>query len=154
MLSFKWRHFPKRIIVMVVRWYLAYALSYRQIEELIIERGVHIDHSTINRWVIQYSPELENEFHKYKKKTNVSWRMDETYIKVKGIWHYLYRAVDKFGATLDFLLCKNRDKKSALKFFKKMIGSNGIPDKITIDKSGSNKAALNREKEVKISIDN
>ena len=74
MLSFKWRHFPKNLILMVVRWYLAYALSYQDIEDLMLERGTEVDHSTINRWVVKYSPELEREFRKYKKKTNASWR--------------------------------------------------------------------------------
>ena len=107
-----------------------------------LERGAEVDHATINRWVVKYSPELECEFRKHKKKTNAIWRADETYIKVKGKWYYHYRAVDKLGATLDFVLLKNRDKKAAIKFFKKMLGSNCIPDKITFDKSGSNKAAL------------
>jgi len=85
MLSFKWRHFEKEMILMAVRWYVAYALSYRNIEELMLERGLHVDHSTINRWVIEYAPKLEDEFKKHhKQKVVVSWRMDETYIKVKG----------------------------------------------------------------------
>ena len=128
---------------MSVRWYLAYPLSYRQIEELMTERGVDVDHSTINRWVIKYSPLLENKFTKrYKAQVGSSWRMDETYVKVKGVWHYLYRAVDKAGATIDFMLSKKRDKKSEEKFFRCAIGYSGQPQKVTIDKSGSNNAAL------------
>jgi len=84
-----------------------------------LERGLEVDHSTINRWVVKYASDLEDEFRKHKKKTNTSWRADETYIKVKGIWYYLYRAVDKLGATLDFILLKNRDKKAAIKFSRK-----------------------------------
>lgn len=143
MISFKWRHFEKEIILMAVRWYLAYALSYRNIEELMLERGVKVDHSTVNRWVIKYAPLLEEEFRK-KRKYSVgdSWRMDETYIKVKGEWAYLYRAVDKEGKTIDFMLSEKRDKKAAKAFFDKAIGSSGLPGKITIDKSGSNKSAL------------
>ncbi len=144
MLSFKWRHFEKVIILMAVRWYVAYSLSYRNIEELLKERGIGVDHSTIQRWVVKYSPELESIFRqKHKRQVGLSWRMDETYVKVKGKWHYLYRAVDKEGNTVDFLLSKNRDKKAALRFFKKAIGSNGFAAKITIDKSGANAAALN-----------
>ena len=128
---------------MAVRWYVAYSLSYRDIEELMLERGVLVDHSTINRWVIRYAPQLELEFRKkHKKKTGTSWRMDETYIRVKGEWCYLYRAVDKDGNTIDFMLSKKRDKKAAKKFFNKAIGSCGMPEKITIDKSGSNLSAL------------
>lgn len=128
---------------MSVRWYLAYSLSYRNIEELMAERGVEVDHSTVNRWVIYYSPRLEANFcENHKRKVNSSWRMDETYVKVKGKWHYLYRAVDKFGQTIDFMLSKNRDKKAAKSFFLKAIGYAGRPEKVTIDKSGSNNSAL------------
>lgn len=141
-ISFKGRHFFKDIILMAVRWYVAYSLSCREIEELMAERGVNVDHSTINRWVIQYSPKLLKAFKTKKKSVNNSWRMDETYIKVKGEWNYLYRAVDKFGNTIDFLLTKNRNKKAARKFFKKAIKSNGVPEKINIDKSGANKAGI------------
>ena len=125
---------------MAVRWYLAYALSYRNIEELMAERGVSVDHSTINRWIIKYSPKLKAEFsRKYKRTIGCSWRMDETYIKVKSKWCYLYRAVDKSGATIDFMRSKNRDELAAKIFFNKAIGK---PEKITIDKSGANNAAL------------
>jgi putative transposase len=142
--EFKQRHFEKSIILLMVRWYLSYPLSYRDIEEMMLERGIHVDHSTINRWVIHYSPLLENEFrNKFKRQTGFSWRMDETYIKVKGKWHYLYRAVDKNGDTVDFMLSPHRNESAAKAFFTKSIGSNGIPEKITIDKSGANLAGLN-----------
>ena len=132
----------KSIVLMAVRWYLAYALSYRDIEELLLERGLRIDHATINRWVIEYAPQLAANFQAKKKPVKKSWRMDETYIKVKGQWMYQYRAVDKSGDTIDCYFAKNRDKKAALKFFKKSIGSAGKPTVVNIDKSGSNTAAL------------
>ena len=129
---------------MAIRWYIAYALSYRNTEELMLERGVSVDHSTINRWVIRYSPELESEFRKnHKRKPGRSWRMDETYIRVKGQWCYLYRAVDKSGETIDFMLSKKHDTKAAKAFFDKAIGSCGMLEKVTIDKSGSKLAGLN-----------
>jgi len=128
---------------MSVRWYLAYSLSYRNIEELMLECGVKMDHSIVNRWVLEYAPQLEEEFRRnHKKKINGSWRMDETYIKVKGEWHYLYRAVDKFGHTVDFMLSKNRDKPAEKAFFEKAIGLHGLPEKVTMDKSGANKAGI------------
>jgi putative transposase len=140
--SFKGAHFPKDVILTCVRWYVAYPLSTRHVEELMEERGVNVDHSTINRWVIKYSPQLEEEFHRRKRPVWVSWRMDETYIKVKGEWVYLYRAVDKYGKTIDFLLTKQRDKKAARRFLNKAIGRHGVPDKITIDGSDANASAI------------
>ena len=106
------------------------------------ERGINVDHSTLNRWVVKYSPELEKKFKGYKRRTGDSWRMDETYVKVKGQWKYLYRAVDKDGNTIDFLLTAKRDKKAALRFFKKAIGTNETPRVVNIDKSGANESAL------------
>src|SRR5436309_9128659 len=141
-ISFKGAHFPPDIILMGVRWYVAYPLSTRHVEELMLERGVHVDHSTINRWVIKYSPLLEAAFHRRKRPVWVSWRMDETYVKVKGQWRYLYRAVDKYGETIDFLLTEHRDKEAALRFLKKAIRRNGVPETITIDGSDANEAAI------------
>ena len=112
------------------------------------ERGVEVDHTNIYRWVQKFSPKLEAEFRKcHKRSVGDSWRMDETYIKINGDWKYLYRAVDKNGQTIDFLLTARRDKKAALRFFKKAIGLHGLPKKITIDKSGSNTAAIEAVKE-------
>src|SRR5256885_16785939 len=111
------------------------------------ERGVEVDHSTINRWVIKYSPQLEEEFHRRKRPVWVRWRMDETYIKVKGEWRYLYRAVDKQGQTIDFLLTEHRDTEAALRFLKKAIRRHGVPEKITIDGSDANEAAIKRYNE-------
>ena len=143
MISFSGRHFPKDVIMQGVRWYVAYSLSYRDIEELMKERGVCVDHATLNRWVIYYAPLLENEFRQHHKPSvGSSWRMDETYIKVQGEWCYLYRAVDKAGKTIDFMLSPSRDKLAAKQFFKKALGSRGIPEKITIDKRCANKAGI------------
>src|SRR6266403_5707787 len=141
-ISFKGAHFPQDIILMGVRWYLAYPLSYRHVEELLEEHGVPIDHATIQRWVVKYSPQLEEALHRRKRPVWVSWRMDETYIKVKGEWRYLYRAVDKQGQTIDFLLTEHRDKEAALRFLQKAIRRHGLPEQITIDGSAANEAAI------------
>ena len=106
-------------------------------------RGVHVDHSTINRWVIKYSPQLEEAFHRRKRPVWISWRMDETYIKIKGQWYYLYGAVDKHGQTIAFLLTEHRDTEAALRFLKKAIRRNGLPATITIDGSTSMKPPSN-----------
>src|SRR5207249_9998519 len=132
-ISFKGAHFPPDIILMGVRWYVAYPLSYRHVEELMEERGGPIDHATIQRWVVQYSPLLEEAFHRRKRPVWVSWRCDETYIKVKGQWTYLYRAVDKYGQTVDFLLSGHRDVAAAKRFFSRAIRHNGTPRVITLD---------------------
>src|SRR3979409_1121056 len=110
--SFKGRHFEKTIILTCVRWYLRYALSYRDLEEMMMERGVKVDHCTIYRWVQKYAPEIDKRSRPYLKRTNDSYRIDETYIKVKGRWKYLYRAVDSKGNTIDFLLTAKRDKEA------------------------------------------
>jgi transposase-like protein len=141
-ISFKGAHFPQEIILMGVRWYVAYPLSYRHVEELLEERGVPIDHATIQRWVVKYSPLLEEAFHRRKRPVWVSWRMDETYIKVKGQWYYLYRAVDKTGQTIDFLLTEQRDEQAAKRFLTKAIRRHGVPEKVTIDGSAANEAAI------------
>jgi len=107
------------------------------------ERGVDVDHATINRWVIKYSPQLKDVFHHRKRSLWTSWRMDETYIKVKGEWKYLYRAVDKCGKTIDFLLTEKRDEQAAKTFLTRAIRRHGgIPEKITIDGSAANEAAI------------
>ena len=143
MINFAGKQFPKDIILMSVRWYVAYPLSYRDIEELMAERNINVDHLTLNRWVVEYAPKLENAFRKrHKKQVNGSWRMDETYLKIKGQNVYLYRAVDKFGKTIDFILQEKRDKQAALSFFIKAIGQHGLPEKVTMDKSGTNKSAI------------
>ena len=100
---FKWRHFAPEIILLCVRWYLRYSLSYRDLEEMMTERGLSVAHTTIFRWVQQYAPEIDKRSRPHLKNTNDSWRVDETYVKVRGTWMYLYRAVDSTGQTLDFL---------------------------------------------------
>src|SRR5881397_2295382 len=141
-ISFKGAHFPPDVILMGVRWYVAYPLSTRHVEELLEERGVEVDHSTINRWVIKYSPQLEEAFHRHKRPVWVSGRMDETYSKGKGEWRSLYRAVDKQGQTIDFLLTEQRDEHAAKRFLTKAIRRHGVPEKITIDGSAANEAAI------------
>ena len=133
---FKWRHFQADIILSAVRWYLRYALSYRDVEELLRERGVTVDHTTIFRWVQRYAPELDKRCRPQLKATNDSYRVDETYIKIKKQWHYLYRAVDSAGATLDFMLSPTRDADAAEQFFRKVLGASHttLPRVITVDK--------------------
>ncbi len=145
---FKHHRFPKSIILQAVYFKLRFTLSYRDVEELLQIRGVEVDHSTIQRWVFKFSPEVEKNMNKRKRQVGSSWRMDETYIKVGGKDRYLYRAVDKFGNTVDFLLTKRRMKGSAQKFLNKAIGNNSKPRVINIDKSGANKSgirSINRE---------
>ena len=144
MLDFTGRHFAKLLILQALRWYLSYPLSYRHVEELMKERGVSVDHSTINRWVVKYAKKLEATFSKQFRKyeSYISWQMDETYIKYKGQWVYLYRAIDKHGYTLEFMVSAKRNEKASRKFFKQAIGIHGLPEKVNVDKSGANEAAL------------
>jgi len=139
---FKHHRYPKAIILQAVYFKLRFTLSYRDVEELLSIRGVKVDHSTIQRWVYKFTPMIEANMHKRKRQVCTSWRMDETYIKVGGKDRYLYRAVDKYGNTIDFLLTKRRMKGSAQKFLNKAIGNNGKPRVINIDKSGANKEGI------------
>ena len=147
-MDFKGSQFERDIILWGVRWYVAYPISYRQLEEMMQERGVEVDHSSLNRWVLKYTPALDKTFRQRKRSVGTSWRMalgqplDETYIRVKGQWKYLYRAVDKVSNTVDFLLTAKRDRKAASRFLRKAIDQCGVPQKITIDKSGANTAAI------------
>lgn len=142
MVDFKGTHYPKSVVLFAVFFYLRYPVSYRDLEEIMEERGVDVDHATLNRWVIKFSPLIAAKAQAKKRPTAISWRMDETYIKVKGKWMYHYRAVDRDGQTLDFMLSERRDKPAARRFFLRAIGNNGIPDRIVIDKSGANLAGL------------
>ena len=134
---FKGRQFPGEIILMAVRWYLRYPLSFEQVSELLAERGVKVDPSCIWRWVQAYSPELNKRCLPHLKSTNKSYRVDETYIEVKGKEKYLYRAVDSTGQTIDFLLTAKRDTAAAKRFFRKMFSNpaNPIPRVINVDKT-------------------
>jgi putative transposase len=135
-------HYPLEVMLVCVRWYAAYPLSLRHIEEMMAERGVLVDHATVHRWSIKILPILAAVFRRRKRPAGLSWRMDETYIKVGGQWKYLYRAVDRDGNTVDFLLRAHRDYAAARAFFERAIDQHGVPEKITIDKSGANTAAV------------
>ena len=128
-------HYPLDVILLCVRWYVAYPLSLRHLEQMMAERGISVDHSTVHRWALKLLPVLEKAFRRCKRAVGRSWRMDETYIRVRGEWKYLYRAVDKAGNTIDFLLRAHRDKVAARRYFEKAIAQNGEPETVTIDKS-------------------
>ena len=115
---FKWRQTEPILILCAVRWYLRYSLSLRDVEELLDERGLQADHTTVWRWVQRYGPELEQRLRRHLKSTNKSWRVDETYVRVQGRWCYLYRAIDSAGATIDFLLSALRDADAAKRLFR------------------------------------
>src|SRR5258708_5629957 len=136
---FKWRHFQSDIILLCIRWYLRYSLSYRNLEEIMLERGLHIDHTTIYRWVQHYAPELEKRCRPHLNATTDSWKVDETYIKVKKEWKYLYRAVDSRGNTLDFMLSPSRDGEAAKRFFLKTLAAtqSSEPRVINVDKNAA-----------------
>ena len=155
MLNTRRMRFPIDVIVVCIRWYAAYSLSYRHLKEMMQERGVVVDHSSINRWASRFLPLLEMVFRNHKHEVGKSWRMDETYLKVEGAWKYLYRAVDKQGKTADFLLTAKRDASAAGRFFDKAMRHSEVPDTVTTDKSGANKAALdqlNTQRETPIKI--
>jgi putative transposase len=135
-------HYPRAVILHAVVFYVRYAVSYRDLEEILAERGVFVDHATLNRWVVKFSPLIAANAQAKKRPTAISWRIDETYIKVRGRWTYLYRAVDRDGQTLDFMLSERRDTAAARRFFKQAISTNGVPDRVVIDKSGANLAGL------------
>src|SRR6202171_5558544 len=136
---FKGRHFEAEIIVLCVRWYLRFGLSFRNLEEMMAERNLHVDHVTIWRRVQRYAPELNRRCRQELSTTNGSWRVDETYLRVAGKWTYLYRAVDSTGATIDFLLSARRDAAAAKRFFQKALRSDGHPTPrvINVDKNPS-----------------
>jgi transposase-like protein len=148
---FKWKHYQPDIILLTVRWYLRYNLSFRNLVEMMEERGLSIAHTTIMRWVHQYGPELDERVRRHLKPTNDSWRVDETYIKVKGQWMYLYRAVDSEGNTIDFYLSESRDKQAAKRFFKKALATSHVckPRVITVDKNPAYPVAIQELKEEK-----
>ena len=130
---FRGRHFDRTIIILCVRWYITYKLSYRDLVGMMAERGVDVSHTTILRWVQCYVPEFEKRWHHYARPVRTSWRVDETYIRVRGRWTYLYRAVDKQGCTVDFLLSGRRDIASAKRFFTRAVQRHDAPERITLD---------------------
>jgi len=133
---FKWRHFEGEMTLLCVRWYLRYALSYRDVEELARERGLSVDHTTVFRWVQRDAPEVEKRCRPHLKATNDSYHVDETYIKINKQSHSLYRAVDSTGTTLDFMLSTSRDADAAERFFRKVLGASHttLPRVMTVDK--------------------
>ena len=145
-------HYPLEVILTCMRWYVAYPLSLRHLEEMMAERGIAVDHSTVHRWAIKLLPVLEKAFRRCKRAVGKSWRMDETYVKIRGEWRYLYRAVDKEGNTVDFLLRARRNRAAAQRYFENSIQQNGLPETVTIDKSGANLAALHAGRDTPIKI--
>lgn len=138
----KRRHYPLEIMLICVRWYVAYPLGLRHIEEMMAERGIPVDHATIHRWSVKMLPVLSSVFSARKRPGGNSWHMDETYILVSGQWKYLYRAVDPDGKTIDFLFSANRDAAAARRFLKHAIALHDVPKKIFIDGGPANKAAV------------
>src|SRR3954452_8228269 len=135
--SFKGRQFTAEVILWAVRWYLMFPISYRDLELMLADRGVEVDHTTLFRWIQAYAPKLEKRIRPHLRSSNGSWRVDETYVKVKGRWTYLYRAVDSRGQTIDFLLSAKRDAEAAKRFFRKALGQPHTvnPRTITVDKN-------------------
>lgn len=146
MTDFKWRHYKGEIILWAVRWYCRYPISYRNLEEMLEERGITVDHTTLYRWVQHYAPAMEKRLRWYwRHGFDASWRLDETYIKVRGKWTYLYRAVDKHGDTIDFYLSSTRNAKAAKRFLGKAL--NGLkawqkPSTLNTDKAPSYGVAI------------
>jgi len=149
--DFKWKHFRGEIILGCVRWYCKYGISYRDLEEMMVERGVEVDHSTLFRWVQQYAPEIEKRMRWYNGSgLGESWQVDETYVKVKGKWKYLYRAITKSGKTLDFYLSHTRNAKAAKRFLGKILRKMKEYEKpatINTDKAPSYDRAIRELKE-------
>ena len=130
---FKGRHFDQEVVILCVRWYLSFKLSYRDLVAMMAERGISLAHTTILRWVQHYSPAFEKRWNRYARAVGGSWRCDETYVKVKGAWMYLYRAVDKAGKTVEFYLSRSRDVNAAKAFLRKAMKNQRMPTKITLD---------------------
>lgn len=139
---FKGRHFDRTVILLCVRWYLAYGLSLRDLKEMMAERGISVDHSTIHRWVVHFSPVLLQRFNRRKRQVGSKWHMDETYIKVRGEWMYLYRAIDSVGDTVEFWFSEHRDLPAAKRFLRRALQRHGRPDRIVIDGSQTNREAI------------
>jgi len=149
---FKWRHFEPSLILLCVHWYCRYQLSYRDLEEMMRERGLSVDHSTVWRWVQRYAPEINKRIRPHLKMSGTSYRVDETYIKVGKSCKYLYRAVDKEGQTIEFLLSAKRDVSAAKRFFKKMMRADHrrLPFSISVDKNAAYPDAFTSSQEEKV----
>ncbi len=139
---FKGRHFDRSVILLCVRWYLAYNLSLRNLEEMMAERGISVDHATVHRWVVRYSPELLERFNRHKRSVSRKWHVDETYIKVRGQWKYLYRAIDSIGDTIEFWGSERRNLTAAKRFLSKALKRHGRPEWTVIDGSQTNREAI------------
>ncbi|PSH62618.1 IS6 family transposase [Phyllobacterium brassicacearum] len=139
---FKGRHFDRSVILLCVRWYLAYGLSLRDLEEMMAERGISVDHSTVHRWVTHFSPQLLERFNRRKRAVTRKWHVDETYVKARGRWTYLYRAIDSVGDTVEFWFSEHRDLPAAKQFFRKALTRHGRPDRVVIDGCQTNREAI------------
>jgi transposase-like protein len=139
---FKGRQFDWSVILLCVRWYLAYNLSLRNLEEMMAERCISVDHATVGRWVIRYSPELLDRFNLRKRAVSRKWHIDETYIKVRGRWTYLYRAIDSHGDTVEFWFSERRNLSAAKRFLSRALKRHGRPERIVIDGSQTNRNAI------------
>ena len=139
---FKGRHFDRSVILLCVRWYLAYNLSLRNLEEMMAERGISVDHATIHRWTVHYAPLLLEQFNRRKRPVSGRWHIDETYIKVRGQWRYLYRAIDSNGDTVEFWFSERRNLTAAKRFLRKALKRHGRPERVVIDGSQTNKEAI------------
>jgi transposase-like protein len=139
---FKGRHFDRSVILLCVRWYLAYSLSLRNLEEMMAERGVEVDHATIHRWTVYYAPLVLEQFNRRKRAVTGKWHVDEAYIKVHGRWRYLYRAIDSNGDTVEFWFSERRNLAAAKRFLRKALKRHGRPGRIVIDGSQTNREAI------------
>jgi putative transposase len=141
-MMFKGRHFDRSVILLCVRWYLAYGLSLRNLEEMMAERGIEVDHATIHRWTVHYAPLLLEQFNRRKRAVGRRWHVDETYIKVRGRWMYLYRAIDSSGDTVEFWFSERRNLTAAKRFLRQALKRHGRPERIVIDGSQTNREAI------------
>jgi transposase-like protein len=139
---FKGRHFDRSVILLCVRWYLAYSLSLRNLEEMMAERGISVDHATVHRWTIHYAPLLLEQFNRRKRPVTGKWHINETYIKVRGQWRYFYRAIDSNGDTVEFWFSERRDLTAAKRFLRKALKRHGRPERIVINGSQTNREAI------------
>lgn len=131
--SFAGYRFPSEVILLAVRWYLRYGLSYRDVEELLAERGIDVDHVTVYRWVQRFTPLVIDAARPCRQAVGGRWFVDETYVKVAGVWRYVYRAVDEQGQVIDVLVSRRRDLAAARKFFRRALEAHGVPEEVVTD---------------------